>query len=270
VNARGGHPDHTSSRTAAFDGLARGYDAQFTSTALGRTLRAMAWRHFERSFACREYLLDIGCGTGEDAIHLAQLGHRVLATDASLQMVRMAAHKAERAGCADRIHFLWLPMEKLGELAGESFDGIYSNFGAVNCVQDFGALARDLARLVPPGAPVSLVLMGRYVPWEWAWYLARGDLATASRRIRRGGVSWRGVRIQYPTPKTLARCFAPHFGAPHVRPLGLALPGSYAAPVLERSPRLLSLLTRLERHVRRQSLAAFSDHYCFEARRPGA
>src|SRR3954469_5333681 len=97
----------------AFDGLARGYDAQFTSTALGRTLRAMAWHHFERSFAGREYLLDIGCGTGEDAIHLATLGHRVVATDASLQMVRLATHKAERAGVGNRIRFLWLPMEKL-------------------------------------------------------------------------------------------------------------------------------------------------------------
>lgn len=193
----------------------------------------------------------------------------MLATDASLQMVRMAAHKAERAGCAGRIRFRWLPMEKLGVLAGENFDGVYSNFGAVNCVQDFPALAQDLARLSGPGAPVSLVLMGRHVPWEWAWYLARGDVATATRRLRRGGASWRGLRIQYPTPSMLTRQFAPYFEAARVSPLGFALPGSYAAPWLERTPRLLSLLTRLEALAHRRSLAAFADHYCFEARRPG-
>jgi SAM-dependent methyltransferase len=262
--------EHTPTSPAAIDGLASDYDAQFTDTALGRTLRAMAWHRFERSFAGREYLLELGCGTGEDAIHLARLGHRVLATDASLPMVRMAAHKAKRAGCADRIRFRWLPMEQLDALSGESFDGVYSNFGAVNCVRNFDALAADLARLVLPGAPVSLVLMGRYVPWEWAWYLARGRVATAARRLRRGGVSWRGTRIQYPTPATLARSFTPHFAAPRVTPLGFALPGSYAAPLLERAPWLLAWLTRLERRARRPALAAFADHYCFEARRLGS
>ena len=263
--------EQTSSHPAAFDGLARGYDAQFTATALGRILRAVAWRRFERSFAGREYLLDLGCGTGEDAIHLARLGHRVLATDASLEMVRIASRKAERAGCAQRIRFLWLPMEKLGALSGECFDGVYSNFGAVNCAQDYGALACDLARLVPAGAPVSLVVMGRHVPWEWGWYLARGDLATASRRSRRGGVSWRGMQIHYPTPAALAREFAPYFAAPHLAPLGFALPGSYAAPLLERAPRLLSALTRIERLGRHQRwLAGIADHYFFEARRLGS
>src|SRR6185503_9043977 len=95
--------DMTQARAAAFDGLAQDYDAQFTATALGRTLRAMAWRRFERTFARCNYLLDIGCGTGEDAIRLASLGHRVLATDASPQMVRVATAKAERAGVAQRV-----------------------------------------------------------------------------------------------------------------------------------------------------------------------
>jgi ubiquinone/menaquinone biosynthesis C-methylase UbiE len=80
---------------AAFDGLAREYDAQFTATALGTLLRRITWRNFERVFAQRESLLDIGCGTGEDAIHLASLGHRVVATDASLPMIRMAGRKAQ-------------------------------------------------------------------------------------------------------------------------------------------------------------------------------
>lgn len=257
---------------SGFDGLAQEYDAQFTATALGTLLRAMTWRHFERAFAQREHLLDIGCGTGEDAIHLAGLGHRVVATDASLQMIRMATRKAERAGCADRIRFLWVPMERLGaELAGEKFDGIYSNFGAINCAERLPELARELAGLMPPGAALAWVLMGRYVPWEWAWYLVRGDASTAFRRLRRGGVAWRGMRIHYPTPAHLSRDLQPHFGALRVAPLGLALPGSYAAAPLERAPRLLGTLARLERVVRRlPGLAAFADHYYFEALRQTA
>lgn len=254
--------------SAAFDELARQYDAGFTATALGRVLRDMTWSRFERAFAGREYLLDIGCGTGEDAIHLARLGHRVLATDASRQMVLLGARKAERAGCGDRIRFEWLPMEKLGNLAGEKFDGAYSNFGALNCAPDLRALAADMARLLRPGAPLAAVIMGRYVPWEWAWYLSRADLRTAFRRLSRGGVAWRGLTVSYPTPSALARTLAARFSVREVAPLGFALPGSYAAGLLERSPRLLRGLTRLERALgRARALASCSDHYYFESRR---
>lgn len=256
-------------RTAAFDGLAERYDAQFTATALGTVLRKMSWRRFERAFAGREYLLDIGCGTGEDAIHFAKLGHRVVATDASLQMVRMATRKAELAGCARDIQFVWYPMERLGaELAGENFDGVYSNFGAINCAPDLAALAREIAPLLRPGAQLAWVVMGRYVPWEWAWYLAQGDAHTAFRRLRRGGVAWRGMQVSYPTPETLARVMQPHFVPRTVTPLGLLLPGSYAAPLFERMPRVLAVLAHAEQSLQRLHVGGvFADHYCFEARR---
>lgn len=257
---------------AAFDGLAQRYDAQFTTTALGSTLRQMTWSRFERAFKDREYLLDIGCGTGEDAVHLASLGHRVLATDASLQMVRMATSKAEKAGCAHRIRFLWAPMEKLGsELAGEKFDGVYSNFGAINCAADPAALAATLATLLPPGAPLAWVVMGRYVPWEWAWYLARADLRTAFRRLRRAGNSWRGLALTYPTPGSLSRMIGSHFQTVEAVPMGVALPGSYAVNLLERTPRLLGFLARAERRLQKHArLAACGDHYYFEAQRRAA
>ena len=113
--------------------------------------------------------------------------------------------------------------------------------------------------------------MGRYVPWEWAWYLARGDAGTAFRRLRRGGAAWRGLQVGYPTPATLARALQPHFVARAATPLGLALPGSYAAPLLERAPRLLAMLTRAERALQRvRAGAAFADHYCFEGTRQPA
>jgi len=251
----------------AFDGLAREYDAEFTATALGSVLRAMVWERFEHCFAGREHLLEIGCGTGEDAVHLARRGHRVFATDASEQMVRVAKAKAERAGIAHRVQFRHVPMEDLGaELAGMKFDGLYSNFGALNCTPHIAALAAALAPRVEPGAPLVWVVMGRHVPWEWLWYLARADTARAFRRLRRGGVSWRGIEVCYPAPAALAHALQPHFVRHAARALGVVLPPSYAAGWLNRSPRLLAVLTRAERAAQRwRATAAFADHYIFEA-----
>ena len=97
-----------------------------------------------------------------------------------------------------------------------------------------------------PGAPLVWVVMGRHVPWEWLWYLAHGQWSKAWRRLNRGGVSWRGLTILYPTPTELATVLRPHFAIRRIAPLGVALPPSYAGQWLERRPRLLRMLTRLE------------------------
>lgn len=256
----------------AFDGMAQQYDAAFTATRLGRVLRAMVWERYESRFAGRERLLEIGCGTGEDAVHLAALGHQVFATDASEEMVRVARHKAERAGVAHRIQFLCSPMESLGhELAGMRFDGVYSNFGALNCAAYLQTLIADLAPRLAPGAPLVFVVMGRHVPWEWAWFLARGEARKAFRRLWRGGVSWRGLKVTYPTPAVLARTLRPHFATRGTRALGFVLPPTYAASWLNRSPRVLAALTRLERRIQEwPGCAALSDHYIIEAMRAPA
>ena len=253
----------------AFDDLAAAYDAVFTASALGRRLRALTWERLDAALADSGHVLEIGCGTGEDAIHLALRGVRVLATDPSPSMLRVAAEKAAQAGVTRRIEFRCVPMERLGtELADERFDGVWSNFGAVNCVPRLDAAAAELADLLEPGAPLVWVVMGKHVPWEWLWFLSRGNTRKAFRRERRGGAVWRGMRIVYPTPAELTRMLAPHFAPTRCRPLGFVLPPSYASGWLERRPRLLAALARVERAAQRcEPLAGFADHYIFEARR---
>jgi SAM-dependent methyltransferase len=252
-------------QASPFDEMASGYDEHFTHTASAAVLREIVWARLAVAFESRESLLELGCGTGEDAIRMARLGHRVLATDASAEMIRVARLKALAAGVADRVEFQVLPMESLHTLPRERrFDGVFSNFGAVNCVSDLAVLSHALSARLVADAPLLFVVMGRHVPWEWAWYLARGDRARAFRRLRPEGVEWRGLRIHYPTPSDLARSMAPHFRARRRAGLGFALPPSYASGWLDRSPRLLSLLSRFERTASRFT-AGLSDHYVFEA-----
>jgi SAM-dependent methyltransferase len=216
-------------------------------------------------FAGRSRILELGCGTGEDAVWLARAGHRVLAIDASEEMIRVARTKAAAAGCAARIDFHCLPMESLDELPCEELmDGVFSNFGAINCVADLAGLSRMLARRIQPGAPLLFVAMGRYVPWEWAWFLARGDSRRAFRRLAKAGTAWRGLTIHYPTPRVLARSLAPQFAARRRAALGFALPPSYAASWLDFSPRALAFLSAAERATSRFT-APLGDHYILEA-----
>src|SRR5262245_51254539 len=89
----------------AFDDMAAAYDAVFTASALGRSLRTLTWERLDAALPNSGRVLEIGCGTGEDAIHLARRGVDVLATDPSPSMLRVAAEKAAHAGVAKRIEF---------------------------------------------------------------------------------------------------------------------------------------------------------------------
>jgi SAM-dependent methyltransferase len=256
----------------AFDELAIGYDAEFTESAVGRTLRALVRSRFEQAFQSSKRVLELGCGTGEDALDLASRGIEVVAVDASPRMIQVARRKAQardsNPGTA-RVEFHCLSMEHLAPtLDGQAFDGVLSNFGAINCVPDLPVLVADVASRLRPGAPLVWVIMGPYVPWEWLWYLLRGQWAKAWRRLDPGGVSWRGLNVRYPSPSQLISVLRPHFAIRHVGPLGVVLPPTYAGAWLERHPRLLKALTALERMAqRRRVLACVSDHYIVEATR---
>jgi ubiquinone/menaquinone biosynthesis C-methylase UbiE len=258
--------------TRAFDELAADYDAMFTDTALGRALRELVWLRFDNNFAPRDRVLDLGCGTGEDALRLARRGTRVVGIDASPDMVHAARRKALAAGCAAQIDFHCVAMENLSAvLADQSFDGVLSNFGAVNCVGDLRSLIAAVAARVAPAGRLLWVVMGRRVPWEWIWYGLRGDLRKARRRLSRAGARWRGLTIRYPTPAEMRQLLSPWFAVTRVSALGFALPPSYAGPWLEHSPRALAMLRRMEAALQGWSaLASLSDHYIIEAVRSSA
>jgi ubiquinone/menaquinone biosynthesis C-methylase UbiE len=255
--------------TTPFDDLAADYDAAFTRTALGAALRELVWERFDALIEPGQRVLELGCGTGEDAVQLARSGIDVVATDPSLKMLQVAQAKAHAARCSDRIQFLCERMERVPDLLhGAQFDAVVSNFGALNCVKDLPSLLRGVAMLCAPRANIVFVVMGRYVPWEWAWYAAHGEARKAMRRLRRHGVDWHGLTISYPTPRTLASLLAPQFEVTRIAPLGCVLPPSYAGGWLQRSPLALKTLASLERIAHRCApLASLADHYVIEARR---
>ncbi len=257
---------------SAFDEMAGTYDASFTDTTVGRALREIVWSRFETVFHGSRQILELGCGTGEDAVRLARGGFQVVATDPSARMIQVARRKALASQCGAQVEFHCLRMEQLGPvLDGRTFDGVLSNFGAVNCVEAVPELIADLARRLRPGAPLLWVVMGRRVPWEWLWYLGHGSCSKAFRRLRGTAVQWRGMAISYPTPDQLAQQLRPYFSVTRLAPLGVVLPPSYAAGWLERSPRILRMSARLERAAQRSRvLASFADHFIIEATRlPG-
>jgi len=263
-----------------FDSVAAVYDSDFTHRPLGRMLRARVWEEMERLFAADEHILELGCGTGEDALHLAQRGLQITATDASPGMLEVTADKLRRAGLATRTEVDQLD---LGAITSDSlppgqgaefFDGAFSNFGALNCQPSWQQLGGALHRWVRPGGKVLLVVMGPLCPWEIAAFLLRLQPGKAARRWRAGQAAHVGdghtLPVWYPTPRRLRR----EFSAGGLRllscaGLGVLLPPSFLAGLVERH---LSTFERLDRWERR--LAGYfpfpwlGDHYMMILERP--
>jgi SAM-dependent methyltransferase len=254
--------------TSAFDGLAADYDAQFTAGAIGRRMRRAVWRRLDVRFLPGQRILEVNCGTGEDAVFLGRRGVRVLATDLSEAMVDLARKKVSEADLDDRVQVRQLALENLATLDAPPFDGALSNFGGLNCVANLVATAQGLASRLVPGAFAVLCVMGPVVPWEWFWYLCRGRPATAARRLRRGGVPWRGITVRYPSIGALNRAFAPGFSLRRVGALGAILPPPFAESWAQRHPRLLDFLDHWERRLEAvPPLPWIADHYLLELER---
>jgi SAM-dependent methyltransferase len=253
-----------------FDALATDYDSRFTATPLGLHLREAVWRRLDARFALGDRILELACGTGEDAVHLARRGVRVLATDASPAMVEAARGKVIAAGVEGNVDVRRLAIEDLGSLT-EAFDGAFSSFGGLNCVADLAGVARDLAARLRPGASVLACVMGPVVPWEWLGFLLRGRPSQAFRRLRPSGVPWRGITVRYPSIRQLRRAFAPAFRLVRVNAVGALLPPTEFEGWARRHPRLLTSLARWERGLETlPPLPWLADHYLAELERTAA
>ena len=252
----------------AFDALAATYDAQFTYSRIGTLMRQAVWQRFDSCFRPGHRVLELNCGTGEDAVYLGQRGVWVLATDLSQAMVEITRQKVVQAGLVALVQVQQLALENLAALDTPPFDGALSNFGGLNCVADLAGVGRALAARLHRGALVLLCLMGPLVPWEWGWFLCHGSPATAFRRLRPGGVVWRGLTIHYPSIRTLRRAFAPAFRLRRVSALGAVLPPPFAERWIGKHPRLLSMLNRCERRLEAwPPLPWLADHYVLELQR---
>lgn len=251
----------------AFDALAPEYDSHFTHSPTARLLRGRVQARMACLWTRGQRLLELGCGTGEDAAFLTARGIHVTATDASPAMLD-AARRKNAATPADLLTFLPLDLHHLPDAPpfDAPFEGVLANFGVLNVVADYQALAAWLAPRVTPGGTLAFGVMPPWCAWEIVWHAAHGDRRTAARRLR-GQAMFNALTIYYPRPRALIRAFAPHFQPLRVMPVGLFLPPSEIYPAIEKRPRLWRLLAALERRAAFSPLAPLADHYWIELKR---
>jgi len=255
----------------AFDSVAADYDGPRGNNELIQRMRLTLWDTVRDEFPAPARLLDLGCGTGIDAVEFARRGHQLVASDWSPRMVERTRTRAATAGLSPQVRAIHLGIQQLDRL-DDAFDGIYSNFGPLNCVSDLAGVAAECARLLRPGGRLVFSVMGRICPWELGHYALRGRFRRAGVRAARGatavGMNRHTVWARYYLPREFYRAFADRFALVGYRALGLFLPPPYLVDFCRRHRRWCERLAWLDdRFGALPLLRDMGDHFLIVMRR---
>jgi ubiquinone/menaquinone biosynthesis C-methylase UbiE len=255
--------------TPAFDAIARVYDKNFSQSLVGQKQREVS-RHWLKKLLNQDKklkILEISCGTGDDALWLGSLGHWVVATDQSRAMIEQAKQKLKING-QKHVRFIACDFKDLSDnFKGQEFDIIFSNFSGLNCIspKEVAALGRQLFGLLKPGGHLALVVFGKYTWWETFFYLLKAQPGNAFRRWGNKDVTVTLAqdvyqRIHYYSVQQLKKSLAP-LRLIEKKPVGLFIPPSYLDAAMKKRPGFFRTLTRLERTMNGLSVtSSFADH----------
>ncbi|HHT98357.1 MAG TPA: class I SAM-dependent methyltransferase [Clostridiales bacterium] len=109
---------------AIFDEEAKDYDSWYT-TKMGEFVDKVETDHAFSLFKPEAgmKILDVGCGTGNFSIKLAEMGCKVIAIDQSKEMLEKARQKSEIKGLD--IEFICMDVYNI-DFPDEEFDGVFS------------------------------------------------------------------------------------------------------------------------------------------------
>ncbi len=260
----------------AYDRYAPRYDTLLVENRINAHLRHAMLDYQAQTFHEGSRLLEVGCGTGDEAIALARRGCHVVAVDPSREMIRIARAKVLSGNLGDFVDFYVGRARDLdGVLADQppaSFDGAYSSF-ALSYEERLEPVRDAVGRVLRPGGIFLVASMNRLTAAEWAGAMAAFHPSLAGRRLRSATAHKVGLvdtPVYCRTAAQVATAFRPDFELDRVTGLSVALPPPYANRPLSPWPGLLGALSRLDDAVREWPvLRLLGDHHVLWLRRSG-
>lgn len=250
--------------TDLFSDVAQKYDEQFSFLPHVVQLRKRIHQLILSYFPAVADVLELGCGTGEDACFMSSHGYHVVASDLSLKMLRVAQQKCAMEN--QDVFFVQLPAQQLNAIKDRSFDAIFSNFGGLNCIEDISHVLDECYFILRDNGQMIICLMNRNALWETCSYLIRGKFRAAFRRWKQSPVSvsvgGKQILTWYHSFRDIKSCIKNKFTIQKVIGLNVITPPPSSVNIRNRHPALIKILEAIERKVDALPIfSLFGDHY---------
>ncbi len=133
-------------------------------------------------------VLDLGGGTGGDAVRLAQLGHRVTVVDPSPDALASLHRRGVEAGLERPVHGIQGDATDLLEHVGAAAFDLVLCHGVLEHVDDPAQALATVAAVLRPAGHVSVMVSGRNA--AVAARALAGDFVTAQTLLERTADAW--------------------------------------------------------------------------------
>jgi ubiquinone/menaquinone biosynthesis C-methylase UbiE len=254
--------------SALFDAVAVHYDETFTNTEIGKLQRARVWNYLNSVLPNKPIsILELNCGTGEDAIWFAKKGHTVLATDISEKMVEVTRAKVEGFSLSEKITVKQLDINEIDKVSTtHNFDLVFSNFGGLNCLKEseLNSLSEKIKILLKPNGKFIAVVMPDFCMIESIYLLFKFRTQEIFRRksVQQVKINDSVVETYYYHPKKFYEFFKSDFIINKIIAVGVFIPPSYLNIFFKRKSNTLKFLNKLEGSFGNHTIAAsISDHF---------
>ena len=234
----------------AFGRQSKTFDQIDAESEIIQQMRQRVYAHVGRFLKPNSHILELNAGTGIDACHFAEAGHKVLATDMSEKMLRQAELKINERGLQDLIKTQQCSFTDLDQLEGDKkYDLIFSDFGGLNCVDDFSKVGSHFNKLLKPGGYVTLVMISPFCMWETSLSL-KGNFKLAFRRFKKDGSPSHLEGVDFKTyyfrPSDLHKGMGNKFKMQALEGLAMFAPPPYLEPRFKNKKQLLKGLFKVD------------------------
>jgi ubiquinone/menaquinone biosynthesis C-methylase UbiE len=240
----------------AYDAYAPRYDRLLDENRINAYMRRRTQQVLLSTFESGSRLIELGCGTGDEAIALAAHGCEIFAFDPSPRMVAVASQKAAATRTEGTVRWFVGRSADLARQLGSpplpmSFDGAYASF-SLSYERDLSSVSEGLAPWIRSGGQFVVAAMNRVCGAELAAAFLSGHPGLAGRRLAARTLHKVGEVATPVFPRTMrdiAEAFREHFVLEQGRALPAILPPPYFNRMLGRWPALVEVLARMDPYV---------------------
>jgi SAM-dependent methyltransferase len=246
------------------DNIAESYDNILSKNRFSEILRPVFQNILLQNTQQGNNILDLGCGTGEDALFLAQNGVNVTGVDISPKMIEIAENKTSENNLNKNLQFFCRDMESFLNENTNKFDAVISNFNAVNYVRDLNSFSAHASSSLNKDGKLIFTVLNKLSISEVFYNFLRLNLKRSWKAIfKRKELLITDLDIYFPV--AFSDFFQNQFRVKRITGIGIFIPPHNLTGMYDKLSFAIPFLLWLEKLIASVfPFYCFSDHYIIE------